>query len=102
MTDSQLKKQGSNIISVSGRLSFTSVNSLLKDSKPFFNRLDDLTFDLSSVEASDSAGLALLVEWMSMANKSSQRISFQGVPKQMIDIAKVSGLDQVLSLVKPK
>ena len=102
MSDTQLNKRDTGEIAVSGCLGFTEVTELLKSSKFLFNGQGDLTFDLSAVEKSDSSGLALLVEWMSMAKKSSQGISFQGIPKQMLDIARVSGLDKVLPLVKSK
>jgi len=102
MSNAQLNKRGAGEVAVSGCLNFTEVTGLLKSSKLLFNGQGDLVFDLSAVEKSDSSGLALLVEWMSMATKTSQGISFQGVPKQMLDIAKVSGLDKVLPLVKLK
>jgi len=100
MADMQLSERGRGDIAVSGRLGFAEVTGLLKTSTAFFNGQDELVFDLSAVEKVDSAGLALLVEWMSMAKKSSQAISFKGVPQQMLDIARVGGLEQVLPLVK--
>jgi len=100
MSNIQLNKQENGSIAVTGCLGFSEVAVLLKSSSVFFNGQDGLIFDLSAVEKSDSAGLALLVEWMSMAKKSSQSLAFQGTPKQMLDIARVSGLDQVLPLVK--
>jgi len=102
MSDTQLNKRDTGEIAVSGCLGLIEVAGLLKSSKSLFNGQGDLTFDLSAVEKSDSSGLALLVEWMSMAKKSSQDITFQGVSKQMLDIARVSGLDKVLPLAKSK
>jgi len=99
MSHMQLNKQKNGEIEVSGQLGFPEVSRVLKSSATFFNGQGDLVFDLGAVEKTDSAGLALLVEWVSMANKSAQNISFQRVPKQMLDIARVSGLDEILPLV---
>lgn len=86
-------------IEVSGTLEFGLVADLLKSSQRFFSGEGDLVFNLSGVNKTDSAGLALLVEWVVMAKKSGQALSFQDIPKQMLDIARVSGLDEILPIV---
>ncbi|MGB2009680.1 MAG: STAS domain-containing protein [Cycloclasticus pugetii] len=43
--------------------------------------------------------MALLVEWMAMAQRSGQGICFQEIPEQMLEIARVSGLDGILPIV---
>jgi phospholipid transport system transporter-binding protein len=98
MSAAQLKKGDAGKIEVTGALKFGLVSDLLRTSKSFFVGKAPLVFDLGGVEKTDSAGLALLVEWMVMAKKSGQEISFQRIPKQMLDIAKVSGLDEILPL----
>lgn len=55
-----------------------------------------MIFDLSGVEKTDSAGLALLVEWMAWGEKHQKPIRFVNIPRQMMDIARVSGLDRIL------
>ena len=59
---------------------------------------DALDIDLSHVERSDSAGLALLVECLRHARQSGKTIRFFNIPAQMLAIARVSGLDEVLPL----
>lgn len=99
MSMAELKQNGAGAIDVSGTLGFALVVDLLNSSRRFFSGQTDLVFDLSGVEKTDSAGLALMVEWMVMAQESGQTISFREVPKQMLDIARVSGLDGVLPIV---
>lgn len=94
----KLKKSTAGIIEVSGILNFSLVVDLLKSSRPYFSGEKNITFDLGGVEKTDSAGLALLVEWMLMAEKAGQKIAFQHLPKQMLDIARVSGLDEILPI----
>lgn len=100
MNDSQLKKMANGGITVSGTLGFNEVEALLKASHVFFEGQADLVFDLDQVAKTDSAGLALLLEWMKMAKKSGQQIGFKKIPKQMLDIAHVSGLKDILPLVQ--
>jgi phospholipid transport system transporter-binding protein len=54
------------------------------------------TLDLASVTRSDSAGVALLVEVMQIAKAANQTLLFSNLPRQMKDIAGVSGLLNIL------
>jgi len=98
MVAAQLKISDSGMVSVVGTLSFENATSLLDESVKVFDGESTLQFDLQAVDKSDSAGLALLVEWMSLATKKGQSVSFVNLPKQMLDIASVSGLNEVLPL----
>lgn len=80
---------------LSGELSFDTVPDLLKDSASLFQQAERIDIDLSAVQRSDSAGLALLVEWMRRAEKMHKPIQFLNIPLQMMAIVRVSGLDQV-------
>ncbi|MBV1875674.1 MAG: STAS domain-containing protein [Cycloclasticus sp.] len=99
MSNAALEKNEEGIIDVSGTLGFGLVADLLLSSRHFFAGQGDLVFNLAGVEKADSAGLALLVEWMVMAERSGRAICFQEMPKQMLDIARVSGLDEILPIV---
>lgn len=52
--------------------------------------------DLSLVSHSDSAGVALLVEVMQLAKSAELTLLFANLPKQMKDIAGLSGLLDIL------
>jgi len=54
--------------------------------------------DLQAVERSDSAGLALLIEWLRVARHLNKTITFRNIPPQMHAIAQVSGLEEILPL----
>jgi len=83
-------------IHVSGELTFATVNAVLEQSEQVFKPLTSLDIDLSELVHSDSAGLALLVHWMRAANKENKKITFQNIPAQLLAIADVSGLDELL------
>lgn len=80
---------------LSGELNFDTVPELLKSSHALFRDAERIDIDLSAVARSDSAGLALLVEWMRQAEKMHKPIQFLNIPQQMMAIVRVSGLDQV-------
>ena len=52
--------------------------------------------DLSGVEASDSAGLAVLIEWLAWARRSGRSLHFAGVPDSLHTIARISELEGLL------
>jgi len=84
------------VVRVGGELSFATVKDVLLQSKDVFKPAEVLTIDLSAVTRSDSAGVALLVDWMRTAKKLNKKIVFHHIPAQMLAIAGASGLDELL------
>lgn len=99
-TGAVVKQNGSGIIHLCGILSFQTVPNLLLQTKDLFedHGQGDVQVDLSEVARSDSAGVALLVEWMNEARRQKREIEFLNVPSQMLGIVRVSSLDEVLPL----
>jgi len=93
-----VKHSGSGRIQLCGILSFQTVPNLLLQSKGLFEEHGVVQVDLSEVARSDSAGVALLVEWMNEAHRHSREIEFLNIPPQMLNIVRVSSLDEVLPL----
>jgi phospholipid transport system transporter-binding protein len=52
--------------------------------------------DLSGVTDSDSAGLALLLEWITWANHTVREIRFLSMPERVLAIARTTEVDQLL------
>ena len=57
----------------------------------------DGEIDLADVTASDSAGLALLLEWVTWANHSVREIRFIGVPERVLAIARTTEVEPLLT-----
>jgi len=93
----QLRKSDDGRLLVSGELSMKTVPALLAQ-----NCLRDISgtieVDLQDVQRADSAGVALLVEWQRTARQQQQDIRFQNIPSQMLAIARLSGVDELLAL----
>jgi phospholipid transport system transporter-binding protein len=83
---------------VEGRLDFGSVAQALESSQHLFAELHAIELDLSGVSAIDSAGMALLIEWISRARRSKCRLSFRSVPAQAMAIAHLSDVDKLLPI----
>lgn len=83
---------------ICGELSFASVPALWGHCCQRFDARETLDIDLAGVERSDSAGLALLVECLRIARESGRSVRFFNIPAQMLAIARVSSLDQILPL----
>ena len=86
------------LLRVGGELTFSTVNDILEQSRTLFELIPSLDIDLDDVTRSDSAGLALLVEWVRSANQANKKIVFHNIPAQMLAIATASGLDELLPL----
>ncbi|HED19827.1 MAG TPA: STAS domain-containing protein [Gammaproteobacteria bacterium] len=92
-------QQGKNgRLEISGDLNFDSVAGLWRKCHTQFSGCETLDIDLSGVQRSDSAGVALLVDCLRQAHQSGKAIRFFNIPTQMLALARVSSLDQVLPL----
>lgn len=81
---------------VSGEIDFGTAVSLWNQSLPLLAQCKTLSFDFSNVVASNSAALALLIEWIKYANRKSKSITFQQIPPQIRSIAAMAGIDALL------
>ncbi|HVC01720.1 MAG TPA: STAS domain-containing protein [Steroidobacteraceae bacterium] len=53
--------------------------------------------DLAGVSASDSAGLALLIEWLSVARAAGHALRYEKVPPQLLQLARLSEVEDLLT-----
>jgi phospholipid transport system transporter-binding protein len=99
MATAKIEQSGDGRITVSGELGFTTVTDLRNRSHHLFvDACGELDIDLAGVTRSDSAGLALLLEWMRMAKVVNRTLTFHHLPDQMKAIASASDLEDVLPL----
>lgn len=75
-----------------GALTFETVPSLYKESAVWFEGTGDLTLDLTQVTNTDSAGLALLVEWLRRARDAKRSLRFINVPAQVQTLMRINNL----------
>jgi phospholipid transport system transporter-binding protein len=81
---------------VTGSLHFTTVSALLPLGVEAINADHAAVIDLAGVKASDSAGLALLIEWLSVAKGSNRSLRFENIPSQLQQLARLSEVEELL------
>lgn len=81
-----------------GELSFKTVPGLGDQDSVLFSGADTVICDLSGIERSDSAGLALLVSWARAAQSRGKTLRLRAMPAQLLSLVRVSGLEAVLPL----
>jgi len=82
---------------VGGVLNAVTVVDLLKQGSERFAGVTRIELDLGAVTESDSAGLALLLEWLRLARHANQQIRYLNMPAQISALARISEVDDLLA-----
>jgi phospholipid transport system transporter-binding protein len=56
----------------------------------------DLEVDCSGITHSDSAGLAVLLDWMAVMKREGRPLCFAGLPSGLLAVARISGVEEML------
>jgi phospholipid transport system transporter-binding protein len=86
--------QGSGQLVVDSDLTFRSIDGQSLKSFAFLKAGKEITIDLSRVASADSAGLALMIEWIKYTRSKRITLHFKNIPEQLIALAKLSGFDK--------
>ncbi|MES1941944.1 sulfate transporter/antisigma-factor antagonist STAS [Salinisphaera sp. T5B8] len=85
-------------IQLSGELDAATVPWRLRESENWFESGQETVIDLSGVKRVDSAGVALLLEWVRDAHARHATLSFINAPAQMRAIIDFCALNDVIRL----
>ena len=91
-----LEVLGNGRFKVRGPLDAETVTGLLERSEEAFRGANSIEVDLGGVPEGDSAGLALLIEWIRRARKQKQQLQFKNLPTQIAALARISQVDDLL------
>lgn len=97
MADFTLEDLGDGHFALAGEVTFDTAEKILRVCERPFEKHTRLEIDLSGVTHSDSAGLALLLEWVTWANHTVREIRFSGMPERIQAIAKTTEVDGLLT-----
>jgi len=81
---------------VTGSLHFTTVSTLLPLGVAAIDSGRAAVIDLAAVVASDSSGLALLIEWLSVAKAATRTLRYENIPSQLQQLARLSEVEELL------
>ncbi len=79
-----------------GSLHFSTVSALLDVGADAIETGRAAVIDLGAVTASDSSGLALLIEWLSVAKAAGRELRFENIPTQLQQLARLSEVEELL------
>ena len=82
---------------LAGHLNFANVMSIYADSLAFLGTHDNIEFDFTQVTSSDSAGLALIVEWIKWAHQQNKKIRLTNISGELMSLARASSLDKMIN-----
>lgn len=85
-------------VRVEGELDADNVPARLRRSAGLFDRNRDTVIDLGGVTRADSAGVALLLEWIRNAERAGAHLRFTNAPAQMRAIIDFCALNDVIEL----
>jgi len=79
-----------------GDMSFETAERILRTSEKLFRRQAKIEIDLAGVQHTDSAGLALLLEWVGRARQVGAEICFVAIPDKVRAIAVTAEVEDLL------
>ncbi len=88
---------GAGLLGVTGPVTFATAGQLLEAGRAVFSSQADVSIDLHEVTSVDSAGLALLLEWLRQARADRRTVHFLGMPEKLLAIARLSGVEAMLT-----
>ena len=97
MSEAGSVRAAGGVLHVAGTLGFSTVDSLWVESAPLFRGISGrFELDVSGVERIDSAGVALLVEWLRLARERGAEMTIRGAPPAMKDLIGLADLQDLL------
>ena len=96
MSEFSLDDLGGGKFALSGQMTFGTAGEILRDSEELFEEHTRIEVDLSGITETDSAGLALLLEWITWANHTIREIRFLETPEKIDAIARTTEVDNLL------
>jgi len=78
-----------------GSLVFNTINKAVLNTLDFKQAPSSITIDLQQVGEIDSAGLALLIEWIKFSQAHQKKLYFDNVPAQLTALAKLSYISEI-------
>ncbi|MEJ0087709.1 MAG: STAS domain-containing protein [Pseudomonadota bacterium] len=94
-----VSEQGAGRIVVTGELTFATA----RDARQLAVKVLEgsgaraIVIDCKGVTRADSAGLAVLLDWLAWGRRKSRAVSFENLPEALVAIARISEVDGLLT-----
>jgi phospholipid transport system transporter-binding protein len=93
----EFEDRGDGRFALKGELDFHTAPDALEESRELFADHASIEVDLTDVRRGDSAGLALLLEWVNWARNYVREIRFVNIPPQITAIAQICEVESMLT-----
>jgi len=98
LSEATLSEQGPGKLALAGELDFDNVAMLVDQGLAKLNSANSLVLDLSGVTRANSAGLALLLEWVDQGRRRGVDLQFANLPESLLAIARISNVTDLLPI----
>ncbi len=84
-------------MAINGHLTIETVNDIWQQGCEKIRQSagSPMIVDLSKVSHCDSAGVAMIIDWLRVAKKNNKQLILKNLPEQMRAIVEVSGLSKL-------
>lgn len=98
MTENGFAVRDNGAFALSGRMTFQTVPQFLGHTDEWLRSgAKTVMIDMQGVTLADSAGLALMIEWLQLARAAKRQLVFTNIPEQVSHLIRVNGLERVFS-----
>lgn len=91
--------EGAGRFQLEGEVGFGTVMHLLIESRALFEGEERVRLDFSGVERINSAGLALVIEWLRVAQHESKKLEISNPPAELLAMARICDVENLLQPV---
>jgi len=91
-----IEAAGPGRLAASGELTFETAAQALQQGTQRMKGGNAWVLDLARVESGDSAGVAVLLDWLASAQARGASLRYESIPAQMLAIARISDLEDLL------
>lgn len=94
----ELQEAGPGKFAVRGPLTFATARRARDTGLAALRTINSrqVEIDCAGIGSSDSAGLAVLLDWMSSAKRSGRSLCFVNLPEQLKALARISDVEELL------
>jgi phospholipid transport system transporter-binding protein len=79
-----------------GRMTYANAAAVLENGLGVLRASQTCIVDLTAVQETDSAGLAVLLEWRADAIKRGASLRYRNIPAQILAVARISEVQSLL------
>ena len=98
MSAASIRSADGDVLHLCGEVVIASAPALLAEARKLFAGQSQIVVDLAEVSRVDSSGLALMLEWLQLAQANNISLRFRNIPASLLRIARLSNVEALLPL----